>query len=173
VVKQNEMWRQLARNVKISLGLLNVHLCFAVGRNIYDYEGKTVLAVRQFLSLHSPRCTVGLRAKVIISHKRKATCRKILHRAIILRIAIALSLQRYFQYLDQHLNQPQNEEKILIWPFSAYLQCKFHKSITKNSGTVLFDYIKKLKLKRYSSCWAPKYRCFLSSKTLCVDVSIN
>lgn len=50
---QNEMWRQLARDVKISLELLNVHLCFAVGCNIYDYGGKTVLAVRQFLLLHS------------------------------------------------------------------------------------------------------------------------
>lgn len=68
------MARQLARDVKISLGLLNVHLCFAVGRNIYDYGGKTVLAVRQFLLLHSPRCTVkrGSRTKVIISPGRKA-----------------------------------------------------------------------------------------------------
>lgn len=46
------------RDVKISLGLLNVHLCFAVGRNIYDYGGETVLAVRQFLLLHSSCCTV-------------------------------------------------------------------------------------------------------------------
>lgn len=83
---QNEMWRQLARDVKISLGLLNVHLCFAVGRNIYDYGGKTVLAVRQFLLLHSPRGTVkrGSRTKVIIiSWQRKAICRRILHCAII------------------------------------------------------------------------------------------
>lgn len=82
---QNEMWRQLACNVKISLGLLNVHLCFAVGRNIYDYGGKTVLAVRQFLLLHSPRCTIKRDSRNksnIIS--RKAIYRKILHRPIIL-----------------------------------------------------------------------------------------
>lgn len=80
------MWRQLARDVKISLGLLNVHLCFAVGRNIYDYGGKTVLAVRQFLLLHSSPspypvkcCTVNhdSRTKVIISRDQQAIYRKI------------------------------------------------------------------------------------------------
>lgn len=65
------MWRQLARDVKISLELLNVHLCFAIGYNIYDYGG--VKQYSRFVSFYCyiPHCTVkrDSRAKVIISRK--------------------------------------------------------------------------------------------------------